>query len=212
MCHLDHMTWLFANSMITIKRLEDSVAPSVTIRTETAAAWLIGMESTEYLCNAILALTHPALFDARVEAIYHLQHHKDVPNVKTHSHVSLWRSVFSGIGVIVNRKTPRHRDSGGCTQWYDLLVSAGTHESSTINVPELGATFSYSPGTIFMVCGKLLSHSVDRWEGGECICVAHFMRNMLHERLGIHRPQWNKFHTYKKYFDKGFKEVQRWQM
>jgi hypothetical protein len=193
-----------------MKKLQDWLIPSVTLRTPTAEAWLLGMQATEYLCNAILALTHPALFDAGVQAILNIQDSMEVSHIRTHEHVPLWPSVFSGIGVISNRKTLRHRDQGGFTSSYDLLASAGTHRSSTINIPELGASFSYNPGTVFMICGKLLSHSVDEWEGGERICVAHYMRNMVHGRLGVHRPNWCKMTMYTRYFNKSFRDAHRW--
>ena len=163
------------------------------------------MESTEYLCNAILALTHPALFDAGMQAMQQLQLNPGIEHVKTHKQVALWPSVFSGIGVISNRITPRHRDTDSWYTWYDLLASLGTHKEAKIKVDELGATFSYCPGTVFLVCGRLLSHSVDRWEDGERICAAHYMRDMLHERLGVHRPHWCRFSIYTRLFDNAFK-------
>jgi hypothetical protein len=168
------------------------------------------MDSTEYLCNAILALTHPALFDAGITAIANLDKPEQLHNVQTHPHVPSWNSAFSGIGVISNRKTLKHRDSGGCPPWYDLLVSAGTHQSANVTISEMGATFSYSPGTVFMVCGKLLSHSIDEWVGGERICVAHYMRDMVHERLGVRRPHWCMFHMYTRCFNKTFREAHSW--
>ena len=164
-----------------------------------------GIESTEYLCNAILALTHPALFDAGVHAMQQLELNVDIEHVQTHHHTALWPSVFSGIGVISNRVTPRHRDDNAWYTWYDLLASLGTHQEAQINIEELGASFSYRPGTVFLVCGKLLGHSVDKWEGGEQICMAHYMRDMLHERLQVHRPHWCRFPIYTRLFDNAFK-------
>ena len=175
-----------------------------------AEPWMLTMDSAEYLCNAILALTHKALFNAGITAIANLRDNQNFHNVQTHEHLPMWGSAFSGIGVISNRVTLQHRDTGGCLPWYDLLVSAGTHVAANINIPEAGATFSYAPGTVFLVCGKLLSHSVTEWVGGERICVAHYMRNMVHERLGVHRPHWCMFAMYSRFCTKKFREDHGW--
>ena len=100
------------------------------------------MQAPNRLFSIILALTHKKLYLAGVEAISKIKRAKVSDSeegvvveglnvkVKTHKHVSWWNSVFTGIAVIANRITPRHRDSGGAWCWYDLLFSAGTHRQA----------------------------------------------------------------------------------
>src|SRR5208283_4480797 len=99
-------------------------------------------------------------------------------------------STFNGISVIVNRKTPLHRDPGGQMEWYDVLLAAGTYTTATLDVPDLGAHFSCKPGTVVVICGRVLQHGVKSWEGGERICYAHFMRNNVLNRQNIQNSSW----------------------
>ena len=38
------------------------------------------------------------------------------------------------------------------------------------------------------LCGKVFLHEVQDWMGGERVCVAHYMKDFVHERLGVPRP------------------------
>jgi len=38
------------------------------------------------------------------------------------------------------------------------------------------------------VCGKGFLHDVGDWLGGERVCVSHYMKDNVHERLEIHCP------------------------
>lgn len=107
-----------------------------------------------------------------------------------HPNVDLWPSAFSAMQVIVNRKTPAHRDRGAAPCAYDLLISAGTHTQSFINLIDIKTTLSYAPGTVVLVCGRVILHEVPSWEGGEHICVAHYIRDVVHDRLGVERSDW----------------------
>jgi hypothetical protein len=92
--------------------------------------------------------------------------------------------------VIVNRLTPPHRDMGGSPTHYDLLVSAGTHSKARLEFREIGLELSYSPGTMAIVCGRVFLHEVRGWEDGERICVAHMMKDDVHDRQDVARPKW----------------------
>lgn len=121
-----------------------------------------------------------------------------------HPNVKKWPCAFSGIGVIVNRNTLPHRDPGGCHEWYDLLVGAGTYRKAYLVVKDIGAKFEYNPGTGIAICGKLLMHSVVGWEGGDRICYAHFIRDNVLERLGLEQSDWVKIGEYHRYMSDGF--------
>ena len=142
-----------------------------------------------------MALVSPDLFSVGERTISRL---KDPSSGLHHFHpnLDLWTSIFSGVQVIVNRDTPSHRDSGAAPPMYDLLVSAGTHTSAALELLDLKAEFSYGPGTMVALSGRVLRHKVMGWEGGERICLAHFVKDAVHDRLGLRRPPWSNQATY----------------
>jgi len=104
--------------------------------------------------------------------------------------------VWSGLAIIVNRTTPWHRDQGGAPTHYDLLLSAGTHTDCVLDIPISGLTLSYLPGTVVPIVGKVIGHGVRVWDGGERICQARFIKDAVHDRLGLVRPEWVHHNTY----------------
>ena len=66
----------------------------------------------------------------------------------------------------------------------------GHTQSVFLEVQELGLGLSYTPGTGVLIAGKVLRHGVDTWEGGERICLARFIKDSVHDRLGQPRPSW----------------------
>lgn len=141
----------------------------------------------ELLANAVTSVINPQLYLAGLQASNTIQALH--PNMH-------WASVWSGIALIVNRQTPNHRDSGGSLSMYDLLISAGTHQTCYIDITDLGAEFLYLPGTMLALSGKVLRHGVKSWSGGERICAAHFMKDGVHNRVGQPRPAWPVLEDY----------------
>ncbi|KAI6030159.1 hypothetical protein EDC04DRAFT_2531398, partial [Pisolithus marmoratus] len=82
-----------------------------------------------------------------------------------------WPSIYLGIDVIVNQETPPHQDQASAPSLLDLVVSPGTHDAQ-FHISELGAVFCYQPGIMVFLAGKLLTHSVPKWEKGERIALA----------------------------------------
>ena len=117
----------------------------------------------------------------------------------------MWPTSFSGLSVIVNRETPRHRDSGGGPTHFDALVSAGTHKGAHLEIPDVGLTLTYDPGTVVIFAGRLLSHRVPCWEDGERICLAYYMKDCIHERYGVERPCWPHLDYYQKMMGEPYK-------
>jgi hypothetical protein len=116
-------------------------------------------------------------------------------HVKWFDNINLWPSFFSGIEVISNRITLPHRDKNAPKSAYDFLVSAGLHKDAFLKLHDVGADLSYAPGTVVAVSGRVLHHSVLDWDTnispkGERLCIAHFIRDNVHEHLGIKRPDW----------------------
>ena len=102
-----------------------------------------------------------------------------------------WQSVYSGIGVISNRRTKLHRDLKGRPEWYDLLLSyAGPRARPLLSVTDLGLHLKYSSGTVVAFCGMILEHQVLSWGKGDRVCYAHFMRESVRERLDVPPAGW----------------------
>jgi hypothetical protein len=96
-----------------------------------------------------------------------------------------WYMPFSGVSIISNRETPRHKDPQGRHGWYDVLATLGTHPSIGFQLPGLQTTFAYSPRTVVALCGSILSHAVDRSDQGDRACFAWFMREDVRACLDV---------------------------
>jgi hypothetical protein len=172
----------------------------VSLQSQYGAAFLQRIHHGELLCNAVTALITPEMYEGGLETIAKTK--LGVEMASLHDHVQLWPSVFTALQVIVNRKTGPHRDKGGCFSHFDLLVSLGTHTKAFLHLRELAVSFEYLPGSMVAVCGKVFLHEIvdgeggDGWQGGERICIAHFMKDGVHSRLGQPRPSWPKKDTY----------------
>lgn len=184
--------------------MEDDLYVSTLLRTTSGGRFMEAISNTEILINSTLALCNHEEYTVGMEAIRKLKHKSHLQ----HPNLSLWPSAFSGIGVIVNRATPAHRDRGSSAAVFDLLASMGTHMSARIGLPDLQADLSYGPGTIVLVCGRVLRHEVLMWEGGERICLAHYMRDNVHNRLGLQRPDWVTLNVYNSLMDQGYRSRQ----
>ena len=94
---------------------------------------------------------------------------------------------------------------------YDFLVSAGRHTGTLFKLSDVDASLSYKPGTVIAICGKVLRHGVPEWtEGQDRLCIAHFMRDAVHNRLGLPRPNWVTDIPYLGMMDNTFLERQGW--
>jgi hypothetical protein len=171
-----------------LQQLNEQLHTSTSLQRAQATVFMGRIGHAEWLCNAVTALVAPNLYEAGRQAIERVQLGQDMN--RTHGNVALWPSVFTGMQIIANRTTPPHRDRGGAPTHYDLLLSAGTHVKAELCLPEFGTKLSYPPGTIVELCGKVFIHEVDDWEGGERVCVAHMMKDDVHDRLNVMRPSW----------------------
>lgn len=142
----------------------------------------------EQLCNLTLLLTAPDLYDAGVAAMENVKAGMNM--FRSYETIHQWPSYYTGMQVIVNRTTPPHRDMGGSPSHYDLLVSGGTQTDARLRFREIGLDLSYPPGTIAVLCGRVFLHEVEEWGDGERICIAHMMKDNVHDRQDVARPRW----------------------
>jgi hypothetical protein len=69
-----------------------------------------------------------------------------------------------------------------------MLVSLGTGHTAKITLPDVRAELDYFPGTMLFISGLVLEHAVGPWDGGERFVIAHFMKDKVHDRMGVPRP------------------------
>ena len=175
------------------------MAESESLHSPYASRWLKGIADVENDLNLLFCLIAPELYATGADAIRQLQEAEHA-----HKNVKAWPSVFSGMSVISDRQTPFHRDKGGWPACYDLLVAAGIYEEGWLDVPDIGAKFSYLPGTAVAICGKLLRHGVQHSIGGQRLCYAHYMRNNVLNRMTIPQTSWVTFKSYTHYMSPAF--------
>ncbi|KAG1717283.1 hypothetical protein EDB19DRAFT_1651486, partial [Suillus lakei] len=166
---------------------QDPLVTSASYSSPEVQAWLAALSTTEFFWNAITAAVAPGLFEAGSAAILGALREVSSKSKKSPA-VSQWPSIFSGLEIIANRVTPSHRDGGGAPPLHDLLVSLGIGHTATIKLADVQAELDYFPGTMLYISGIILEHSVGPWVDGERFVVAHFMKDKVHDRVGVKRP------------------------
>ena len=117
------------------------------------------------------------------------------------TYVQKWPSVASGMAIIVNRSTPPHRDHNGMNSCYDLLMTAGDYTDCYLDMDELNMKVQYLPGSIVAICGKPFRHTVDKWNGGDRICIAHFFRRNVFYRMETKTPEYVEYSSFSNLMD-----------
>jgi hypothetical protein len=148
------------------------------------------MFETSALLSAILRVIHPALYECGRETIQRLHGHPEL-----HPALEKWPSVFNAITILSNRETPLHRDNYSRPEWYDILTSVGPYQNAVLDFPGVGLKLAYDSGTVVGFSGKVLRHGVRKCEG-ERVCLAYYMRDKVHERMGTEVAQWMKHKYY----------------
>ena len=124
------------------------------------------------------------------------QHLRDTPEIDPQDVLSQWMSVFTGVAVMSNRFTPAHWDRSSRCNWYDMLATLGAYRSCNLELPGLGISLEYGPGTVVGISGNVLEHAVRSFEGDR-VCYAYFMRNNVHEWASVPVSDW----IYTKYYE-----------
>jgi hypothetical protein len=152
----------------------------------TALEWLDAISQLNSILSAILAVIHPDLHCAGQETMNRLrQHDKIQPQDVLHQ----WTSAFNSVSVICNHRTPLHWDGKTRKQWYNLLVTLGRYRNCNLDLPGVGHSLEYCPGTVVGLLGLTLEHAVDNFEG-ERVCYAYFMRDRVHEWAQVPGKDW----------------------
>ena len=165
---------------------------SVNFREPAALDWLYTISESNAIVSAILAVIHPKLYDAGWETAKRL---RDTPGTGAKDVLCRWASVFSGVAVISNRITEPHRDGSSRDNWYDILVTLGSYRNCNLELPGLGVSLEYGPGTVVGILGKVLQHAVPYFEGDR-VCYAYFMRDNVLEWANVPCSDWMKTSYY----------------
>ena len=124
--------------------------------------FLLNMSESFALMGATLALIHPSLFAAGMNAMAKtaagLVTCKEPELVK--EVMKLWPLPFNTFSVISNRQTVSHCDVQGILSNYNLLATFGSYNDGCFEVPAVGLRFVYNPGTLIGISGKILLHRV----------------------------------------------------
>ena len=163
--------------------------PSLNLRPQNpseTSKWLEMSKDVEKFLNLTLSLINPDLFQSGLEMLRKLRHSKLTKDI-----AQQWQSVYTGIAIICNRRTPLHRDRKGKPEWFDTLLNySETSASHRLVIDDVGLDLQYSSGTIVGFCGTVLKHGVESGEIGNRICYAHFMREAVRKRLDVTPAGW----------------------
>ncbi len=110
---------------------------------------------------------------------------------ETAKYAQKWPTIFHGLSVISNRISQPHIDNNGSWAWYDQILTIGTYKQATLVLEDFQARFDYRPGTVVQFCGNLLRHEVGKWDTGDRICYAYFVKKNLFDGLKISYPGWS---------------------
>jgi hypothetical protein len=148
--------------------------------------WLEHSNNFERFLNITLSLIHPELFKCGLDILEKLRQLDDTTEIATK-----WQSVYTGIAVISNRRTPAHRDSKGRPEWYDLLINySGSEAKPRLLIEDIGLDLQYDSGAVVGLCGTIFKHEVGDWGMGDRVCYAHFMREAVRKRLEVPPAGW----------------------
>jgi hypothetical protein len=93
-------------------------------------------------------------------------------------------SYWQGRVILFNRQTPCHRDTRNPpAEWTPLHAAGSFTEGGSLFIHDLKLRVRYLPSDLIFIRGRVLSHSVEPWSGGQRISAAYFS----------HESFWNYF-------------------
>jgi 2-oxoglutarate-Fe(II)-dependent dioxygenase family protein len=112
--------------------------------------WMKITKDLENFINLMLSLIHPELYNPGLSMLQSLR------EINATKEVALnWQSVYTGISVISNKKTPPHRDSKGRPEWHDILLSySGSSARPRLLIKDIGLDLKHSSGSVVGFCGS----------------------------------------------------------
>ena len=173
--------------------MQESPQVGKTIKSPEGLNWLDFVSQSNSILSAILAVIHPDLHVAGQKTFKWLIECSKIDDPQ--DVLSWWTSAFNSVSIFFNCLTPAHQDGKSQNQWYDLLVTLECYQSCNLELPGLGLSLKYGPGTVVGLMGLALEHEVSHFEG-ERVCNAYFMRDSVHEWAGVPGNTWMKTSHY----------------
>lgn len=173
--------------------MQESPQVGKTIKSPEGLKWLDYVSQSNSIFSANLAVIHPDLHAAGQKTFKRLRECSKIDDPQ--GVLSWWTSAFNSISIIFNCLTPAHWDGKSWNQWYDLLVTLGRYRNCNLELPGLGLSLEYGPGSVVGLMGSALEHEVSHFEG-ERVCYAYFMRDSVHEWAGVPGNSWMKTSHY----------------
>ena len=147
------------------------------------------MEASNYIekfLNLTLSLINPGLLKQGLDMLHKLRQLDTTKEI-----AQQWQSVYTGISIICNCRTPFHQDFKGRPEWYNTLVSYSTHGTRPLlSIQDLGLDLNYASGTVVSFCGTILEHQVSSWGVRDRIFYTHFMQELVRKRLDVSPAGW----------------------
>lgn len=170
---------------------------SLTLKASNAAAggrsWLASHSETNALLAGAMAVIHPDQYRAGKDTMSKLpQCARDAGVDEIIEVVGQWESIFNAASLMMNRKSPYHRDHNSPAKSFDLLTTFGEYTDGEMSIPTLGQRFGYGPGTVMAFSGFLLRHGVNAVDGNRG-CLAYYMRETMMKWVGVTPPKFMKY-------------------
>ena len=143
-------------------------------------------DDVEKFLNLPISLINPDLFQCGLEMLQKLHLSEQTKDI-----AQQWQSIYTGIAVICNHRTPLHRAGKGRPEWFDTLLNySKPGNSPRLVIDDLGLDLDYSGGAFVALCRSIFQHGVEFWGKGNRICYAHFMREAVRKCLDVTPAGW----------------------
>jgi hypothetical protein len=134
------------------------------------------------MVNKTILVVDPKFFAALTEL------HKVA--IAKHPSLAAWASVDSllleGCELLFNRCSGRHWDNQDPRLAYAGLYAAGNFTSGgCLYFPQLNLHIRLLPGDFVLLCGRVLEHEIEAWEGGQGVSIPHFTHTSLWRNCGL---------------------------
>ncbi|KIM60371.1 hypothetical protein SCLCIDRAFT_54569, partial [Scleroderma citrinum Foug A] len=162
--------------------------PSVSagLSTSEGKDWAKNICLPSALLSGALSIMHPPLYAAGLQVREKLDAWSRENSPAMQDALEHWSTVYTNLSMMSNQQTPLHRDPQSQSDWYDLLATVGKYDNCFLHIPTLRVQLEYRPGTVVTFSRRLLRHGVIE-EGGDQCCLAYYMRDNIHNCLGVPR-------------------------
>lgn len=100
------------------------------------------------------------------------------PDVKVFADID--ELLMEGRSLIYNRKTSFHVDSRDLLNGWQILIAGGHFtQGGSVLIPALGLRMRLLPGDMVALRGRVLGHEIEKWYGGQRICMVNFTHHSI---------------------------------